>query len=64
MISIHYPFKNTMKESKHSRRLNSSLAFMHIELLLFAEVQALGELDIELTKEFSKTKIDMTSSAP
>lgn len=46
-----------MKKDRHSKWLNSSFAFIHIEMLLLAEVQALGELDIELIEEFPKIKI-------
>lgn len=47
-----------MKKTRHSEWLDSSFAFMNIEMLLLGEVQALGELDIELIEEFSKIKIN------
>jgi len=47
-----------MKKNRHSEWLNSSFAFMNIEALLLGEVQALGELDIELIEEFPKIKIN------
>ena len=47
-----------MEKDRHSEWLNSSFAFMHVEMLLLAEVQALGELDIELIEEFPKIKIN------
>ena len=47
-----------MKKTRYSEWLNSSFAFMNIEMLLLGEVQALGELDIELIDEFSKIKIN------
>jgi len=47
-----------MEKYKHSEWLNNSFAFMNIEMLLLAEVQALGELDIELIEEFPKIEIN------
>jgi hypothetical protein len=47
-----------MEKDKLSEWMNSSFAFMGIEMLLLGEVQALGELDIELIKEFPKIKIN------
>lgn len=47
-----------MEKDRHSKWLNSSFAFIYIEMLLLAEVQALGELDIELIEEFPKIKIN------
>ncbi len=47
-----------MNEDRPSKWFNSSLAFRHIESLLLGEVQALGELDLELIEEFPKIKIN------
>lgn len=47
-----------MEKTRHSEWLNSSFAFINIEMLLLGEVQALGELDIELIEEFPKIKIN------
>src|SRR3989344_439558 len=47
-----------MEENRQSEWMNSSFAFMGVEMLLLGEVQALGELDIELIEEFHKIKIN------
>ncbi len=47
-----------MEKDRQSEWMNSSFAFMNVEMLLLGEVQALGELDIELLEEFSKIKIN------
>lgn len=47
-----------MEKERYSKWLNSSFAFMNIEMLLLGEVQALGELDIELIEEFPNMKLD------
>ena len=47
-----------MEKTRQSEWMNSSFAFMNIEMLLLGEVQALGELDIELVDEFHKIKIN------
>ncbi|MEK6827337.1 MAG: hypothetical protein AABX99_02520 [Nanoarchaeota archaeon] len=47
-----------MEKTRHYEWLNNSFAFMNIEMLLLREVQALGELDIELIEEFPKIKIN------
>lgn len=47
-----------MEKDRHSEWLNGSFAFMNVEMLLLAEVQALGELDMELIEEFPKIKIN------
>jgi len=41
---------------RESEWMNSSFAFMNIEMLLLGEVQALGELDAELIEELHKIK--------
>ena len=48
-----------MEETRHSEWINSSFAFMNIEMLLLGEVQALGELDIELIEEFPKINLNL-----
>jgi len=45
-----------MEKDRQSEWMNSSFAFMGIEMLLLGEVQALGELDIELIEELPKIK--------
>ena len=47
-----------MEKSRYSEWFNSSFVFMNVEMLLLGEVQALGELDIELIEEFPKIKIN------
>lgn len=47
-----------MGNDRQSEWMNSSFVFMNIEMLLLGEVQALGELDIELIEEFPKIKIN------
>lgn len=47
-----------MEKDRQSEWMDSSFAFMGIEMLLLGEVQALGELDLELIKEFQKIKIN------
>lgn len=47
-----------MEKDRQSEWINSSFAFMNIEMLLLGEVQALGELDVELIEEFPKIKIN------
>ena len=47
-----------MEKTRQSEWMNSSFAFMNIEALLLGEVQALGELDIELIEEFPKIKLN------
>lgn len=47
-----------MGNDRQSEWMNSSFAFMNIEMLLLGEVQALGELDIELVDESHKIKIN------
>ena len=43
---------------RRSEWMNSSFAFMNVEMLLLGEVQALGELDAELIEELHKIKIN------
>jgi len=45
--------KNNERESEW---MNSSFTFMGVEMLLLGEVQALGELDVELIEELHKIK--------
>jgi len=40
-----------MGEIRKSEWLDSSLAFVGIEMLLLGEIQALGELDVELIED-------------
>ncbi|OIO80831.1 hypothetical protein AUJ84_02500 [Candidatus Pacearchaeota archaeon CG1_02_32_132] len=47
-----------MEKDRQFEWMNSSFAFMNIEMPLLGEVQALGELDIELIEEFSNIKIN------
>lgn len=47
-----------MKKDRQTEWINNSSVFIGIEALLLGEVQALGELDVELIGEFSKIKID------
>ncbi len=47
-----------MEENRQSEWINSSFGFMGIEMLLLGEVQALGELDVELIEELHKLKIN------
>lgn len=47
-----------MEKDRQSEWINSSFAFMSVEILLLGEVQALGELDIELIEELQKIKIN------
>ena len=49
-----------MENDRQSEWMNSSFAFMGIEMLLLGEVQALGELDVELIEELHKLKINST----
>jgi len=49
---------NNLNKDRQSEWMNSSFAFMGIEMLLLGEVQALGELDIELIEELPKIKIN------
>ena len=46
------------QNDRQSEWMNSSFAFMGVEMILLGEVQALGELDIELIEELSKLKIN------
>jgi hypothetical protein len=50
-----------MKKDRQSEWMNSSFTFMGVEMLLLGEVQALGELDIELIEELSKIDINSKS---
>lgn len=47
-----------MENDRQSEWMNSSFTFMGVEMLLLGEVQALGELDIELIEELHKIKIN------
>lgn len=47
-----------MENDRQYEWMNRSFAFMNIEMLLLGEVQALGELDIELIEEFPKIKLN------
>ena len=47
-----------MGEIRKSEWLDSSLAFVGIEMLLLCEIQALGELDVELIEDSAKIKIN------
>jgi len=47
-----------MKKDRQTEWMDSSSAFMNIEMLLIGEVQALGELDIESIEEFPNIKIN------
>jgi len=44
-------------KERQTEWMNSSFTFMGVEMLLLGEVQALGELDIELIGELSKLNI-------
>ena len=48
---------NNLNKDRQSEWMNSSFAFMGVEMLLLGEVQALGELDVELIEELHKIKI-------
>ncbi len=47
-----------MKKDRQASWMDSAFVFMKVEALLHREVQALGELDIELLGEFPKIKIN------
>lgn len=47
-----------MEKDRQSEWMNGSFAFRSVEMLLLGEVQALGELDVELIEEFQKIKIN------
>jgi hypothetical protein len=47
-----------MKKDRQTEWMDSSSTFMGVEMLLLGEVQALGELDIELIEELPKIKIN------
>jgi len=49
---------NNLNKDRQSEWMNSSFAFMGVEMLLLGEVQALGELDVELIEELHKIKIN------
>ena len=49
-----------MENDRQSEWMNSSFAFIGIEMLSLGEVQALGELDVELIEELHKLKINST----
>ena len=50
-----------MEKNRQSEWLDNSLTFMGVEMLLLGEVQALGELDVELIEELSKISSDSKS---
>ncbi len=50
-----------MKSNRQTEWLNSSFSFIGVEMLLLGEVQALGELDIELIDELIKMNIGSES---
>ena len=50
-----------MENSRQSEWLNNSFTFIGVEMLLLGEVQALGELDVELIEELSKISSDSKS---
>lgn len=47
---------NSENKERQSEWMNSSFTFMGVEMLLLGEVQALGELDVELIEELHKIK--------
>lgn len=47
---------NSENKERKSEWMNSSFTFMGVEMLLLGEVQALGELDVELIEELHKIK--------
>lgn len=49
---------NSENKERQSEWMNSSFTFMGVEMLLLGEVQALGELDMELIEELHKIKIN------
>jgi len=50
-----------MENNRQSEWLDNSFIFMGVEMLLLGEVQALGELDVELIEEISKISNDSKS---